>query len=220
MDKPREYIELMTHAAKEVIDLDFVSDGYISMKWRNSSDCTPVLPHSSIVTAAFTTSYARLKLFNLMNELGERLLYCDTDSVIFSAPFGVPVPPTDSYLGGLTNEVGEEQGGSIVEFASSGPKSYAYKTRSGDTVTKIRGFTLSFDNAKQLNFSSMKRVVTEGGGERIETEKHGIVRDAHSRLFSRTEKKVFRSCFDKRIVTAGLNTYPFGWEGEELPESL
>ena len=90
------------------------------MKWRDSSDCTPTLPHSSVVTAAFTTSYARLKLFNLMNELGERLLYCDTDSVIFSAPVGSPVPPTDSYLGGLTNEVGEEQGGSITEFASSG----------------------------------------------------------------------------------------------------
>ena len=140
--------------------------------------------------------------------------------MIFTGPEGSPIPPTDAYLGGLTNKVDEEKGGSITEFTASGPKSYSYKTRSGDTVTTIRGFTLSFDNSKRLNFSSMKRVVTEGRAERIVTQKHGIVSDAYSRLFSKTEKKVFSSCFDKRVVTSDLSTYPFGWSGEELSENL
>lgn len=36
----------------------------------------------NIATAAFTSSYGRLKLLSMMEKLGDRLLYFDTDSVI------------------------------------------------------------------------------------------------------------------------------------------
>ena len=39
--------------------------------------------HTNVVIAAFTTSQARLKLYEELYKLSDRILYCDTDSIIF-----------------------------------------------------------------------------------------------------------------------------------------
>lgn len=47
--------------------------------------------HVNYLHAAYVTSYGRLELLKYLYKLGERLLYCDTDSVIFTGkpPFAV-----------------------------------------------------------------------------------------------------------------------------------
>ena len=59
----------------------------------------------NIVIAAFTTAYARLKLYNLLDLLQERVLYYDTDSVVYVHEPGKPDPPLGDYLGELTDEL-------------------------------------------------------------------------------------------------------------------
>ena len=41
-----------------------------------------------------------------------------------------------------------------------GAKNYAYKTNSGKTCCKVRGFTLNFRNSENLNYEMIKRFVT------------------------------------------------------------
>jgi DNA polymerase elongation subunit (family B) len=48
---------------------------------------------SNVVLAAFTTAYARLKLCEVLDMLQERVLYYDTDSVIFVSKPDEPDPP-------------------------------------------------------------------------------------------------------------------------------
>jgi len=47
--------------------------------------------HVNYLHAAYVASYGRLELFRYMNQLGERMIYCDTDSVIFTGkpPFEI-----------------------------------------------------------------------------------------------------------------------------------
>jgi len=52
---------------------------------------TSVPEHVNYMHAAYVTSYGRIELFNYMEQLGERMIYCDTDSVIFTGkpPFAI-----------------------------------------------------------------------------------------------------------------------------------
>ena len=54
---------------------------------------------TNIFLATFTTCWARLKLYDVLDSLGERVLYYDTDSVIYVSRPGQYDPPLGDYLG-------------------------------------------------------------------------------------------------------------------------
>ncbi|KAL1246654.1 hypothetical protein QQF64_034431 [Cirrhinus molitorella] len=88
------------------------------------------------IKRTFTTAHARLELYNLMDKLN-RLLYSDTDSVIFVSRDGDWMPPLGDHLGELTDEIGDDE--YITEFCSSGPKSYGYLTSKRKVCMKAKG---------------------------------------------------------------------------------
>ena len=47
--------------------------------------------HTNVVIAAYVTAHARLVLYSYLERLGERTLYCDTDSVIYKQTPGLYV---------------------------------------------------------------------------------------------------------------------------------
>ena len=69
----------------------------------------------NVFIVAFTTSLARLKLYDALDFSGDRVLYYDTDSVIYKTKRGQDKLPLGSYLGEFTDEIG---GDVIVEFCS------------------------------------------------------------------------------------------------------
>ena len=67
----------------------------------------------NVFIAAFTTAQARLKSYGALDTLQERVLYFDTDSVIFKTREGQETLPLGRFLGEFTNKT---PGDSIVEF--------------------------------------------------------------------------------------------------------
>ena len=55
-----------------------------------------------------------------MNQLGSRVMYHDTDSVIYSSYPGQWKPPTGKYLGDLANELACHQTGVLHRSLDSG----------------------------------------------------------------------------------------------------
>ena len=51
---------------------------------RFLDDCDPVQTNVNIFVACFTTSYTRLELYNALDILQQRVLYFDTDSIIYT----------------------------------------------------------------------------------------------------------------------------------------
>ena len=210
-----EYISFMTDPSKSVKDIEYVSTEYVSLKWTITAESVRTLPYSSIVTACFVTCMGRIRLYNLMDGLGKRCIYTDTDSAIFCSRPGDPAPALGRFLGDLTRETVHDD--HIVEFASAGPKSYAFRTLKGAKSVKVRGFTLDARNSEVLNFDTMKRLVTENPHEETRTCRDCITRDAHSNLRTERQYKIFRGCFDKRIKSSDCYyTYPYGYAGPEL----
>lgn len=110
---------------------------------------------TNVFIATFTTCWARHKLYEVLQMLDKRVLYFDTDSVIFVSRPGDQEPKVGSFLGQLTIELQPE------EFVSGGPKDYAYRTSEGkeNQKCKIKGFTLKYVNSLKLNFASMLDLV-------------------------------------------------------------
>ena len=113
----------------EVSHLRFCTDDVLEIVYtRHADDATPS-NKVNIFVAAFTTCWARLKLYSYLDILGERVLYYDTDSVIYRQLPGQASIPVGDFLGDMTNELeGEDH---IVEFVSGGAKNYGYTTKGG-----------------------------------------------------------------------------------------
>ena len=178
---------------------------------------------TNIFVAAFTTCHARLKLYESLDLLQKQVLYYDTDSVIYKWREGQPYIPTGDFLGQMKDEL---NGDSITEFVSGGAKNYAYQTRGGNSVCKVRGFTLNVRGSAILNFQSMKQNIMEELHIPQDSRRNlNIVTPYH---FQRdVEKKQIRVVprvkqyglvFDKRVLNTNAISYPYGYRrvGDEL----
>lgn len=217
--------------------------------------------HANVYLASATTAWARLELYKLLEQLGERVVYMDTDSVIFEADEQNPENDlqTGPFLGELTNEL-KIPGDYITDFISGGPKNYGYRTSQGEECIKVKGFSLNYINKQAFTFDNMKNIIAnfldmdpdagEKQASRITAFKqrgkknasnrndimhvfHGSKPDEPSsyatnnaisvfnpntikrsktwQLLSVPEQKLYTVNYDKRIVMADFNTYPFGY---------
>ena len=53
------------------------------MSWKFSENNVTTGKNVNVAFAAYVTTQARLKLYEYLNKLGDSVLYCDTDSVIY-----------------------------------------------------------------------------------------------------------------------------------------
>jgi hypothetical protein len=116
---------------------------------------------TNIFVAATTTAWARIRLYKELDKLGERALYCDTDSVIYKkSNLSNENLEIGNFLGDMTNELDDDDW--IVDFVSAGPKNYGYKTKKGKCVVKVKGFSLNCTNAPVFSFENIKQLVLTG----------------------------------------------------------
>ena len=128
VDEPLDLFKLITNHSVNVNRLMVInSDVLLATSERVEDDVNP-LKTVNVAIAAYTTAGARLELYNYLEKLGRRVLYYDTDSVIFTHKEGEWLPQVGDFLGNMTDEMTEHgQGSHIVEFVSGGPKNYGLK---------------------------------------------------------------------------------------------
>lgn len=85
-----------------------------AIRWNVSQNFVEQDTSTNIFLAAFTTAWARLKLYEEMDKLGRSVLYHDTDSIIYASN-GINDPPLGNFLGEFTDEL---DGDSITTFVS------------------------------------------------------------------------------------------------------
>lgn len=185
------------------------------MRWKNKNEFVEASGRTNVVLAAYTTAQARLKLYSYLEKLEKRALYADTDSIIFAKDENEWKPSLGDYLGDLMDEVPTN---TITHFVTGGPKNYGYKLDQPDnkgiqTVCKVRGITLNYKNALDINFDTVLDLVTTGGDKKITLiDDHKISRDQkNSRIVIKTESKDYKIVFDKRIITTDFHTIPYGY---------
>ena len=76
---PAEYFDLLSSDQIKVTDANFINDELTEVHFENVDE----FGKTNVVIAAFTTAHARLKLYSVLEQLDRRVLYFDTDSVIY-----------------------------------------------------------------------------------------------------------------------------------------
>ena len=236
--KPADLYKILTDPSKKMSNYHVMSDNMLQVEFENESIFMQMDQKSNVVIAAFCTCWARLKLWGVMNELGSRVLYHDTDSILYSYREGETCLPLGNYLGDLCNELSCDKIGCknncvngehfIVEYVSCGPKNYAYILDNGAVTCKVRGFSLNYNGSRIINFQSMKNALFmwyEGKMNDCIDEKSdnvnentlisvatSILRNKHTiSVYNRKVPKHYGIVYDKRALRSDYETVPFGY---------
>ena len=213
--EPKVLFDYLDSDQYEVSDARMVNDETVEVHYKKKDEFVEQNDKVNIVIAAFTTAYARLKLYDLLDLLQERILYYDTDSVIYVHEPGKPDPPLGDYLGDLTDEL--DPGDYITTFISGGPKNYAYITNNGKSQTKIRGITLNYAATKKINLDVMRHLVDSHVNchteEKVTVDMpFKITRDKKEKnIVTKRMKKDYRIVYNKRVITENYGTLPYGY---------
>jgi hypothetical protein len=190
-----------------MIDENTLYVQYIS----KSTDNSP-LNTTNLGLGAMVTAQARLRLYSELYKLDKRVIYCDTDSIIYKYIHGEYNIPEGDLLGQWENETKSP----ICEVKAIAPKTYGYlcvdyKNEKGEIVkgkceSKCKGITLHFDNHQKFNFEKIDELLK---GETIFTKKLEFIKDNKKGTITSkdTIKKItFNKETFKRIINSDNTT--------------
>ena len=163
----------------------------------------------NVALASMVTSHARCRLWKQLNKLGDRVLYHDTDSIIYEHRRGEYNIPEGRYLGEWECET---DGIPITKFVSTGPKCYSYVLQNGESTTKVKGFSLNAKNSSAIHYDTMKKLVV-GDTSTILAETTQFKYRMHDGALTVNKiEKLFKSTYEKGFIDKKTwKVYPYGW---------
>lgn len=183
--------------------------------FKSLLDKNEILAKTNVAIAAFVSAWGRRILWRELQKLGERVLYHDTDSIIYEID---PTPgayntPIGHYLGEWEDET---SGAPIREFVSIGPKTYAYRLDGrpdAEGCVKAKGFTLTHNNAKVIHFEGLKQLIFDHNAKLKAEDFRMVYNQRDGGIFAMDTEKYLIFDYDKGMVDFdSKRTYPFGWE--------
>lgn len=208
----RRFYEILLDDKLDNINLAFVSENMVQMSYRLKYECVGNDFNTNVYIAAFTTSNARLRLYEMLDYLGENVAYYDTDSVFYIDDVTKNVK-TGCLLGEWTDEL---SGNYITDWVSTGPKSYAYLKNKGNEICKIKGFFLNYETSQFLNYKTLTKMVKKECKGVTIVDENKITRDPKTKnIINKYQEKLFSFDYDKRVINKlnneHIDTLPYGY---------
>lgn len=143
----------------EITGMRVVTENVVQVAYRKATEeLVPTSLDTNIFIAVCTTAWARIRLYRDLDHVGERAVYCDTDSLIYAKSADPERNvKTGLFLGEMSNELDDDD--YIEDYVSGGPKNYGYRTKKGKVTVKVKGFSLNSVNAPALSFRNIKEIV-------------------------------------------------------------
>jgi hypothetical protein len=212
-------IEMVSSDTLSIESMAMVGEDMLLVQYKENEEFVLESMKTSPIIASFTTAHARCLLYRAMASVPDpqRVLYCDTDSIIFIHNKSETLPPTlttGNFLGDLTDELPTNV--EVSEYYSAGPKFYLLQGKNVVTgedyvVFKIKGVSLNSSTEAVINPDSIKRLVL-GSINALYAPFSNI------RRFKETGKLINSSCLkkcrvtnSKRLFYGDGTSYPFGF---------
>ncbi len=234
--KTNEHFRSVFNDAKHKIKgIELIDEDTILVNYKYVDDSYDKSGQRNIGVAAMVTGYARMTLYEYMDGLEKdkqmRVMYCDTDSVIFKHDDtkGWDQPELGYYLGEMTDELTEYgEGAKIVSFSSGGPKNYGYQVKDSKGMyhqqIKIKGISFNRAVVNELQYQHLKRHAVQylmntymGNTNPVRVQQVPQLQfqaDAQHRVTSRQFLKKYKVVYSKRIPLIGqdFRTIPYGFK--------
>ncbi|XP_061170591.1 uncharacterized protein LOC133179932 [Saccostrea echinata] len=140
--------------------------------------------------------------------LRNRVLYFDTDSIVYQHKEGQFNPTLGNSLGEWTDEL---DGDHIIKFMSGGPKNYAYLTAKGKSILKVKGLTLNFRASNIVSPETLEKMLKKEMDEVTVSYPYKIQRTRDHQVKTVPLDKKYRIVYDKRQILKDYNTIPYGY---------
>ncbi|XP_065218772.1 uncharacterized protein LOC135844487 [Planococcus citri] len=209
-DPSKEISSIMFMPGRDGNDIAYVN-------WKVIEECAEDSNFINPIICAHVTAEARLVLYEYLEKLGNCVLYCDTDSIIYTElPHDLKIE-TGPFLGQMGDELATEygEGAYITEFICGGPKNYGYCVKTAKNeykyVVKIRGITLNHQVSKSLNFENMKEFILNPPPNPVQVKyENKIQRKRPFMVINHEATKKYGEVSSKRRKV-GLRTLPYGY---------
>ena len=114
----------------------------------------------NVYLASAVTAWARCILHYQMKEVGpDKVLYCDTDSVVFLKSRQDTREFVGRGLGKWTDET--DEGDEILEFMALAPKSYMKVYKTGENEIKAKGVRMTVENRELVTAGRVRALMTD-----------------------------------------------------------
>jgi len=208
-----EWFQLISNEQYSVERVDYLNNKYLQVHYKNVHEINETVTKTNIALASFITTYGRLKLYEYLDKLGPRVLYCDTDSIIYWTEEGLYEPKLGDNLGDFTDEISGEKGEHVVEYVGVGEKFYGIKSNNGYTHALCKGIAFSRLTSLDLNFETFKEMAIENPFKEIDVEQLKFVREkkdwtVRTEVFSKKVKDTFNK---RQILPNLIDTVPYGF---------
>lgn len=198
---------LSKHYRNEIELKDFyLIEDYMYIKYLDNIKSNRNEFTGNIALSAAITSYARVYLYQELIKLNYKVLYFDTDSIIYEND------KNNLYYPEISDKLGKWkiEGDNIKEFISIGPKSYICVFNDGTEIKKCKGFNANWikkEDYLELIYSNKEKI-------KYKDEKIKISKD---KIYTSINDKCLRLSYNKRrlannIELNNIQTIPFGFK--------
>jgi hypothetical protein len=176
----------------------------------------------NVAIASFVTANGRLRLWDKMNQLGGRVLYHDTDSIVYVSKSPEDRIPEGQMLGEWVSELNQDE--YIDRFVSTGPKSYSYRVVKADGRTKmkckVKGHCLNVQNQNLISYDQLKDVVLHPELKFYSNDFMFKYNRPQGTMMTRPQAKVFQHTYSKGLILPEKRyvVMPFGYDRFLDPE--
>lgn len=224
-----EFHDLMDDDSNDVSFWETINVDKILVCFRKRDEYRDANNRGNVIIASFVSMWGRMELYKELSKLQQRVLYMDTDSLIYVVKEGEYEPTLGTMLGEYTDEIKANFGADyyIHEYVSTGPKSYGLKIkRQGDIngeytqdVIKIKGATQNLLNKESLSFLSLHNRVEQMlrdqqcSGIVINRPINFVRNKIMSKIINKPTVKTLSLRYNKRVRKQGMYiTYPYGYK--------
>ena len=99
-----EFYEILLDDKLDNKNFQFINDDMVQITYNFKDQFVNNSKNTNVCIACFTKSHARLMLYNKLDYLKEKVLYFDTDSIIY-VDDGTKKVKTGDMLGNMTDEL-------------------------------------------------------------------------------------------------------------------
>jgi hypothetical protein len=216
IDNIEKFYEIVLNKNIENLTVAFIEgqNELVYVTYQEKDECLKASFNTNIYVACFTTSHARLRLYNMMDNLNQNVCYCDTDSIVYienEETKQIVAPFLGDSLGQWTDEL---NGDHITYWNCAQPKDYGYILNSGEIKGKCKGFRVNAETESKMTFEDRTKLINgQVNSVNINYDQFVI---KNTEIFTKHMVKQWNFKFDKRIVCKidddYIDSVPYGFQ--------
>ena len=157
---------------------------------------------------------ARLRLYDMLDRVGQCLAYCDTDSVVYIADEEAE-RAVEPYLGNMLGQFSDELDGDKIKYwLALASKDYCYKTERKKYVSKVKGFRNDSEHERKTSRRNREKLL-KGQEKAIEKNQINFKLTRENNIIVSDITKTWKCTTDKRVRVIVSEWYidsvPYGY---------